>query len=78
MHGSDRGPVEVLFWCLPEMPWEDYKKTVTIGGPQACISSLDFPTMKLEVRTRASYWIQTIINIAEEDKSVANSWKTLL
>jgi hypothetical protein len=52
VHGSDRGPVEVLFWCLPEIPWEDYKKSVTTGGRQACISSLDFQNMQLDVRTK--------------------------
>lgn len=29
-------------------------KTVMTGGPQVCISSLDFQTMKLDVRTRTS------------------------
>ena len=53
-------------------------KTVMTGGPQVCISSLDFQTMKLDVRTRASYRIQTIINIAEEDKIIESTWKTLL
>jgi hypothetical protein len=53
-------------------------KTVMAGGPHFCISSLDFQTMKLDVRTRASYRIQIIINIAEEGKIIENTWKTLL
>jgi hypothetical protein len=35
-------------------------------------------TMKLDIRTRASYRIQTIIHISEEDKIIENIWKTLL
>jgi hypothetical protein len=53
-------------------------KTVMTGCPQACVSPLDFQTMKLDVRTRASYRIQTIINIAEEDKIIENTQKTLV
>ena len=77
MHGRDRGPVEILFWYLPEMPWEDQKNShdrrssglYFISGLSDC-----------EARSsdKASYWIQTIINIAEEDKSIVNSCKTLL
>jgi hypothetical protein len=45
-------------------------KTVMTGGPQACISSLD---SNYEVRARAPYRIQTIINIADEDKIIENT-----